>query len=277
MTLLIDLGNTRLKASYIDVHSSHQQPTKYQIALAHAELPQLLIWLKQHHLAPKKALGICVASTAVAQALEQLLSEIACTVQWLDATANCPLLLNHYDEPAQLGADRWLALIGILARQELHSLRPIIHASFGTATTIDTILPTETTANACFIGGLILPGPQMMYDALAQNTAQLGNGTGLLQDFPSNTRAAISSGIAAAQSGALLRQWQLCLQLDLGTPLLVCSGGGWDLIQEEIKNAYQQRLQLLNLAAETITEQPTPVLDGLSYMATHRLLPANPK
>lgn len=275
MTLLIDIGNTRLKVGYVTSQGSQQ--IQHSVALAHADIDQLLPWLQRHHLRPKQAIGIYVASNTLAQKVVQQLSHIHCKVQWIDATTPCPLLLNQYDQPEQLGADRWLALVGILATQPLSSQRPVIHASFGTATTIDTVLPADHAQSARFIGGLILPGPKLMYDSLALNTAKLGNGRGLIQDFPSNTRAAISSGIAAAQSGAVLRQWQLGLQLDLGIPLLVCSGGGWDLVQEEIKNAYHQRLQLLNLASEIITEQPTPVLDGLGYMATHQLLPANSK
>lgn len=266
MTLLIDIGNTRIKLSYADAQGLRQVP--HTVALAHSDLDQILPWLQQHGLRPGRALGICVASSALAKRVERQLAPIGCAVHWLNATIKCPLLRNDYDQPAQLGADRWLALIGVLAQQKSYVTRPIVHASFGTATTVDTIMPGSVHETARFIGGLILPGPKLMYDALTLNTAQLGKGIGPIQAFPTNTRAAISSGVNAAQAGAVLRQWQLTWQTQHGAPLLVCSGGGWDLIQEEIISAYAQQRHLLNLAPESVVWQPTPVLDGLSYMTT---------
>ena len=45
-----------------------------------------------------------------------------------------------------------------------------------------------------------------------------------------------------------------------------------ELIQEEIYQAYSQQLRLANLDDEPVIWQPTPVLDGLAYMATQNLL-----
>lgn len=262
-TLLIDIGNTRIKVAYAD----------QRIAFAHhSGENELLHWLNLHNIKPKAALGVCVASAVLMRQVEQLLFRIDCAITWLDGSTPCALLHNSYDEPQRLGADRWLALIGVLKAQQQANQRSIIHASFGTATTIDTLLPgAKNGSPACFKGGLILPGPQLMYDSLALNTAKLGNGIGELQNFPTHTRAAISSGIAGAQAGAVLRQWLLTWQSQQTAPLLVCSGGGWELIADEVKRAHTQQLQLLNLGLEPIIWQPTPVLDGLAYMAA--LLP----
>lgn len=270
MSLLIDIGNTRIKVGYADADGIRQP--HHTIALTHAELSQLPLWLKQHGLRPDYAFAISVSAPALSEQLCLLLHQQGCRVHWLDATTACNLLHNDYEYPERLGADRWLALIGVLALHKKEALRPIVHASFGTATTVDTIMPASTTQSARFVGGLILPGPKLMYDSLALNTAKLGNGIGTIAPFPTNTRAAVSSGIAAAQAGAVLRQWQLAAQYQQGTPLLVCSGGGWELIQEEIYQAYSQQLRLANLDDEPVIWQPTPVLDGLAYMATQNLL-----
>ncbi len=255
MSLFIDVGNTRVKV----------QSAQHNTAFSHNDLEQLLPWLLAHQLQPKKAWGVCVASKEITQKIGLLLQRLGCSIHWLDGSTPCQLLHNNYDAPQQLGADRWLGLIGVLTKNQTD--RPIIYASFGTATTVDTILPATDTAKAQFIGGLILPGPTLMYDSLALNTAQLGQGVGAKQPFPTNTRSAISSGISAAQAGAVLQQWQLAWQKKQGAPLLVCSGGGWDLIKESLVKAHRQQLQLLNLEPETIRWQPTPVLDGLSYIS----------
>lgn len=261
MTLLIDVGNTRIKVGYSN--------TSLTLAIAHNDYTQILPWLQDHALVPKKALGICVSSMALAQKIEQLLTSIHCAMHWLDATLPCALLHNNYEAPQRLGADRWLALIGVLSQHPQQRLnRPIIHASFGTATTVDAVIPpNKPQGKAQFIGGLILPGPQLMYDSLARNTAQLGHGLGETQPFPKNTRAAISSGISGAQAGAVLRQWQLTWNKQLGPPLLVCSGGGWELVHQEMIYAYTQQLQSLELTFEAPLWQPTPVLDGLDYIS----------
>lgn len=262
MTLLIDIGNTRLKIGYATAKGTRL--VSQTLALAHSEWQQLLPWLKAQGLAPKHALGISVSSLALTSQVTQLLESIGCQARWLDATTSCDFLLNGYEYPERLGADRWLALIGILATQAHQPARPIVHASFGTATTVDTVLPRKI---ATFVGGVILPGPQLMYDALALNTEQLRSDLGVLQAFPTNTQSAISSGINAAQTGAVLQQWLQTLHQRHGTPLLVCSGGGWPLVQEHMQKTYAEQLRLLHLAAEPIHWQATPVLDGLAYLA----------
>lgn len=265
MSLLIDIGNTRLKIGY-----ANPQGIRADISLAvtPTELPLLLPWLQKHHLQPKRALIVSVASSQVESQVTALLESLPCPAIWLDSTQVCALVRNGYDQPGQLGSDRWLALIGVLAQYGIKG--PIIHASFGTATTVDTLLPPKhpRSSQALFAGGLILPGPQLMYDSLANHTAKLGHGVGACSAVPTNTRAAISTGIAAAQAGAVLRQWQLAYELKQGTPVLICSGGGWHLVQEEIEQAYQQRQQQLHLTTKPVYYQHTPVLDGLAYMAT---------
>ena len=59
-------------------------------------------------------------------------------------------IVNRYRNPAQLGSDRWAALIG--ARQLLGA-KPALVVVCGTATTIDFL-----TADGVFEGGVILPG-----------------------------------------------------------------------------------------------------------------------
>lgn len=267
MSLLIDIGNTRLKLGYVYPDGSRATAS---LALTPPELPSLLPWLRQHRFQPQRALVVSVASAQVEQHVSALLDSIGCPCIWLNATQPCALVHNGYDQPDQLGADRWLALIGVLAQHRLHS--PIIHASFGTATTVDTLLPPQSAASrqALFAGGLILPGPQLMYESLASNTAKLGQGIGARSAMPTNTRAAISTGIAAAQVGAVLRQWQLAYALKQEVPLLICSGGGWPLIQEEMEHAYQHLQQQLHLDLKNIHYQATPVLDGLAYIATQQ-------
>ena len=128
MNLLIDIGNTRLKIGYALADGT--RPQHLSLAITPAELPLLLPWLQQHHLQPQRALLVSVATIEVEQQVAALLQSISCPTRWLSSIHPCPLLHNGYDRPEQLGADRWLALIGVLAQQQ-HLHRPVVHASFG--------------------------------------------------------------------------------------------------------------------------------------------------
>ena len=70
----------------------------------------------------------------------------------------------------------------------------------GTATTIDRL-----DADGRFVGGVILPGFDLMRSALAGNTAQLPLAEGELRAVPTNTMDAIISGCLNAQLGAIER------------------------------------------------------------------------
>lgn len=69
---------------------------------------------------------------------------------------------NGYKKPSQLGVDRWMALLG--ARAVTHQASIVVDC--GTATTIDSI-----DAAGRHLGGVILPGIQLMRVALLKNTA----------------------------------------------------------------------------------------------------------
>ena len=119
---------------------------------------------------------------------------------------------NAYDNPGQLGADRWAALIGA------HALHPgaAIVVMAGTATTIDALDGTGR-----FRGGLILPGLALMRTALARNTADLPHATGHYRSLPTNTDDAIVSGAIHATLGAIER-----MRATLGKDTLCLLSGG---------------------------------------------------
>lgn len=71
-------------------------------------------------------------------------------------------LVNGYEDPTQLGVDRWLALIGAYRRKP----GPLIVVDAGTALTIDVV-----ARGGRHQGGLIVPGISLMRDALRKGTA----------------------------------------------------------------------------------------------------------
>ncbi len=159
-TLLLDIGNTRLKwgwatAGKLREHGAlayRADDIESACGQAFASVP------------PAAAVRIAsVAGAAVDAAVTRWLgSAWGLEPRFLHTTAAAGGVSNGYENPAQLGVDRWLAL---LAARRLTS-GPCLVVSAGTAITIDALL-----ADGRHLGGLILPGLNLMAGALGRNTA----------------------------------------------------------------------------------------------------------
>jgi len=216
--LLIDIGNTRIKWAYIDAdHWLAEGAAKINDGLslkqAFANLPK-----------PNKILISNVAGAEAAQQVREACAAWNCPVEFMSACAAQCGVQNNYEHPEKLGSDRWATLIAAWH----HERAACLVVSCGTATTIDAL-----SGKGEFLGGLILPGIDMMQRSLTTGTAQLEmnekNRAGLdLQKFPRNTTDAIFSGAIQATTGAILRQYEL-----LGVPDARCllSGGAADSVQ----------------------------------------------
>ena len=152
---------------------------------------------------------------------------------------------NGYLDEAQLGADRWAALIG--ARLVHPGAALVVMA--GTATTVDLL-----TADGDFLGGLILPGLALMRRSLARDTADLPFADGAFDAFPRRTEDAIVSGCLEAQAGAIERMFvRLTAEHDA---LCLLGGGAAAAIAPHLSIPLRQVDNL--------------VLDGLAQIAAER-------
>lgn len=300
-TLLIDAGNTRVKFGLRRERDYSALPAPretMQMAFGYDEVDAIAAWLDAviaeeggapvsdgHSVAPPRGagaidglaaapsgaapafpavLGSNVAGPAVQRMLDDLLAARGAVIQWQAATASRLGLVNGYREPTRLGPDRWLGMVGIWAcarRAAFLTTAPLptehLLAHFGTATTLDTI-----DATGHFVGGMILPGRDMMRRSLATGTANLPTAEGHIQPFPGDTHDAIASGVAAAQAGAVARQWLAVRDRYGRPPLLHVSGGAWLSIATEVQH-------LLGAIGSTqiIRVVDNPVLDGLACVA----------
>jgi type III pantothenate kinase len=82
--------------------------------------------------------------------------------QWAVASAYQCGVRNYYADPTQLGSDRWASLIAAWRIQR----QGCIVVSAGTAMTVDALSDTGE-----FLGGIIVPGLQLMQNALIRGTA----------------------------------------------------------------------------------------------------------
>jgi type III pantothenate kinase len=213
MIVCLDSGNSRIKWGVHDGVGWLAQG-----AVSHAELgklaEQLAPWL-----AAEKILLANVAGELAAQAIRQTLNAWRADWQEVRSEASRCGVINGYANPAQLGVDRWCALLGARALSQ----SPCVVVMAGTATTIDSL-----DASGRFLGGFILPGGELMRRALAKDTAGLPFANGSYTAYPQCTDDAIVSGIIEAQVGAIERAIQ---RLGSGAQCLI-SGGNAQMLAE---------------------------------------------
>lgn len=210
MILCLDAGNSRLKFGLHDGRGWCRQgvldyPAFDRLAAALAAAP------------PARIVACNVAGEAVRQRIDALAASLGLGVDWLVSSVTACGVSNGYDSPAQLGADRWAALIAARALQP----GPCVVVMAGTATTIDTL-----DGSGRFRGGLILPGVSLMCASLAGGTADLPHASGRYQPQPTNTDDAIVSGAIHATLGAIER---MRATLGAEVPCLL-SGGAADAL-----------------------------------------------
>lgn len=135
---------------------------------------------------------------------------------WAKGRAQQCGVTNSYIDPGQLGPDRWAALIGANAL----SIGNCVVVCMGTATTIDAL-----TGEGIFLGGMILPGFELMHALLSENTARLGPERGKPVPFPRSTPDAISSGAIRATCGAIDSMHAEMQRAGHGNAPVVVTGG----------------------------------------------------
>lgn len=206
--LAIDAGNTRIKWA---VHDGRALVASGAVETARVDE---LAWPAETR--ASVAIASNVAGAEVGAKLER-----ACRTRGLELRIirSQPVQLgvtSGYAEPAQLGSDRWAALVAAHQLGGGHKL--VVNA--GTALTIDAL-----TADGRFLGGLIVPGPALMRRSLDRGTAELRLTEGVFAEFPASTPDAITSGAIQACTGAVERMRDAMAGCDATPSQVVLSGG----------------------------------------------------
>jgi type III pantothenate kinase len=250
--LALDIGNTRLKWAIYD------RPRPGATLLHHgAQFLETIDELAEGPWkalpAPQGMLGCVVAGDAVRLRVEEQMEPWDLEPHWVVSSAAAAGIVNGYDHPTRLGADRWVALAGARSRVlAAGTPRPALVVMVGTAVTVDAL-----DASGRFLGGLILPGFGLMLRALEMGTAGLKVPTGEVVDFPTNTSDALMSGGASAIAGAIERQHRRLLARCGEEPMLLMTGG-----------AAVKLAPITDLHFETADSL---IFEGLLLMQSHRL------
>jgi type III pantothenate kinase len=145
--LAIDAGNSRIKWG---VHEDGSWVVQGWVATARAsQLARAWSGVAP----PEVAIAANVAGAGAARAIVAAARGFRGRLRFVKSeTLQCGVR-NSYDEPGQLGPDRWAALIG--ARHIHRGACVVINA--GTTMTVDAL-----AADGVFLGGMIVPGTDMM-------------------------------------------------------------------------------------------------------------------
>lgn len=242
--LLIDAGNTRLKWR-LDAEDGPRVAgclvhRDRPLAEALAELPDALA-------RPSAIWCGSVAGSHFDAALDAALrARWSLSPTFVQATAAAGGIVSAYAEPARMGVDRWLAMIGARARTR----RACCVIDAGTAVTVDAL-----AADGRHLGGTILPGLQLMRTALYGNTRRIPAGPVLAtpSGLGRDTAACVAAGVRHAVVGGITGSVQSAgAGAGEGLHCLLTGGDGAFLAP------------LLPFAVELV---PDLVLDGLARLA----------
>lgn len=224
MKLLIDIGNSRVKWA-------RSEPGQCVFGGAFATDAFSLVDACERQMAelarPEAVLASNVAGERVGEVLTGWMSaRWGVPVRFVRSEASALGVVNAYVNPAQLGVDRWLGLIGAWRiRRDACCI-----VSAGTALTVDLL-----DAEGRHRGGVIGPGLAMMRTALASLEALGGaaeSGDGF---FCNSTGLALSSGILHSAVGLIRESLGRAAALLGAEPELVLSGGDAETLRPHIE------------------------------------------
>lgn len=245
---VLDLGNTRLKIAPLDADGRVGE----SVALEHrnadmaALADQLPARMEVAYLASVAHEALRVALLDVLAARCQRISLARTQRCWGD-------LRIAYTDPARLGVDRFLSMLGARA----DSIRaaqnaPVLVCGVGTALTLDLV-----TADGRHLGGRIAPSPTFMRQALSQQVAQLPARGGRYVEFADNTSDALASGCVGAALGLVQRSLAEAGSRLGAAPILYLHGGGGEELRALLPQArWAPRLVLEGLAQWAAIEVP---------------------
>lgn len=242
-SLLVDVGNSRVKWATLEGRRIGGVS-----AVAHSadSLTDLLRGQWSALPAPARVLVSSVIGEGPNAQLRKLCASLwGLECDFAHARSSALGLTNGYRDPGALGVDRWLAMLAAW-----HSRRAAFCvADCGSAVTIDAI-----DADGRHLGGLIIPGVQLMQRALRRGTsipefAPTGTGT----FFGRDTAEAVTSGVVQAIAGAIERALVVTSGAAGQTPPLIVTGGDGPVIA--------------NALAVPCELRPSLVLEGLAVLA----------
>jgi type III pantothenate kinase len=240
MTVLVDIGNTRIKWATLEAgalasrgSAVHRDALDTALATFAAALPK----------APGRVIAANVAGEAVAARLAKLVAaRPGASLELVATTAERFGVRCAYRDPSRLGVDRWVTVLA--AYHAAHSAACVIDA--GTAVTFDAV-----DAAGAHLGGLIFPGAALLAAALDKNTSNIGATVPLghvprgLELLGKNTAAAVGNAAWLALAAALDRATATVTRAVGAAPVVYLTGGDAAALTPWLETRVEPRADLV--------------------------------
>ena len=190
--LLIDIGNSRVKAAFSD-ELALGWAVSYQAGDRQAAINQLL---QASVRKPHKVVLCCVSDQRSADWVAQLVvNRWGLDTTRLVASETFDGLVNGYTECKQLGIDRWCGLVAAWHRLQA----PLVVVGCGTAITVDSV-----NKGGQHLGGVIFPGLGLAENSFYGHTGNIrSEASSERVVYAHDTAAAVYSGVRWAVSGGI--------------------------------------------------------------------------
>jgi len=250
MTVLVDVGNTRIKwATLADGRlvrrgsAVHRGSLDAAVAPFAAELP-----------AHARIIAANVAGSGMAERLAALVAvRPGSSLELVATTAERFGVRCAYADPSRLGVDRWVAVLAAY-----HAARGAACAvDAGTAVTFDAV-----DSAGAHLGGLIFPSARLIAAALDRNTSDIGSTAAApavargLELLGRNTDAAVGHAAWLALAAALDRA-VAAVERALGArPVVYLTGGDAEALRGWLETRVELRADLVLEGLKLFADAP---------------------
>lgn len=248
MKLLLDVGNSRAKWAWLEGLSLRNPGA---VAYAGGPVAPVIDAICQAGRTPDEILLASVAAPRATDEVRAVLQDrFAVAVRIAESEREAAGVRNGYREPAQLGVDRWLAMLAAYNRNR----GPVCVVDAGTALTIDFV-----DKNGSHHGGLIIPGLALMRDTLLQGTSRVGAGEDQFAPYEHGWGRDTTACIRQGSLLACARLIEGCMSLIgeegwTGTDLILTGGDAPRLKDElQLDAVHCPQLVLEGLALRLVT------------------------
>lgn len=240
MILLVDIGNSRIKAATLSAGAIREVCT-----VQHHGTRDAAGWLDGLAVEPDAVYLASVADAALTESIVSACGEIwGITPHNMKSTACCAGVTNGYAKPESLGIDRWAAIIGAysIIRDS------VLVVDCGTACTADLV-----DSQGLHLGGAIIPGIQMMWQALQRETAGISTAaiTTATAQWGNSTSTCIQFGVTEAIAAFIDRMAAKAAAMVDGEVTLILTGGDAPVLLQQVSSRakYEKELVFIGMAS----------------------------
>lgn len=219
--LLLDLGNTRIKAS---VYKNQKIQARKSF-----DYENLTIFFEYIEQLTKNYYEAVISNVKEKKYLKMVLNFLEkkkITFRVIEPKISSCGLRNLYNNPKELGSDRWCAAIGAFSLKRNSNIM-IVH--LGTTIVIDIV-----DENGYFQGGSIAPGYKLLLNALKIGTNNLNDIHDGQYEFPAKgTKNSVFTGIINSIYGQINIAYEILKKMQNSKVEVILTGGDAYKIKEQ--------------------------------------------